>query len=92
MRERRFVAAVILIVIVLTSNLANLLLSDVVPAGQIQFPVYFIALLFALAHAHFLVRAAFAAPELALLLGLMLLSIFWSVDPTLSAERVFQSL
>ena len=92
MRERRFVVSVIAIVIMLTSALAQLVFDGIIPAGQIQLPIYLFALLFALAHGHFLLRAAFAAPELALLLGLVVLSIFWSVDPTLSAERAFQSL
>lgn len=90
MRERQLVTAVIAILTLLACNLAYFLFGPLVPAGHSQFPVYAIAILFALAHGQVLLRAIFAAPALSLLPGLMLLSISWSVDPAFSAERAFQ--
>lgn len=72
------------------SDFFGIVLAGIVPQGPGKSLVGLLMLGFALYHGPFLLRAAFATPELTLLLGLVLLSVLWSIEPELSFKRSFQ--
>lgn len=88
--ERGVVALVAILVMLICTDVYKRLTGGAFPDGPVTFGASVVMVGYALFNLRFLLRAAFAAPELALLLVLVLLSALWSLDPVLTLERTFQ--
>ena len=84
------VAIVAILVFIICTDVFKVVIGTEFPEGQVKFGVTVLMATFAFFHVRFLLRAAFGAPELAMLLILILLSTTWSLDPVLTLERTFQ--
>lgn len=88
--ERRVVALAAVLVFLICSDAFKIVLGSGFPEGPVKFALSAVMLIFALVNVRFLLRSAFGAPELALLLMLTLVSVLWSLDPELTLKRTFQ--
>lgn len=90
MHERRVAALAAVALIMVSTDVFNVVIGDPFPQGPVKFLINVAMIGFALFNVRFLLRAAFGAPELAFLLILALLSTLWSLEPVLTLERSFQ--
>lgn len=88
--EQRVTLFVGIVLFFTCTDFFGIVMGDTFPDGAVKYLFNAAMLAFALINLRFLLRSIFGAPELALLLALVLVSMLWSIEPSLTFKRAMQ--